>query len=69
MDKSEAEHVEAAERGKVPESSTVIREPGLLSLEHHDYLLNRHGTLDLNPLPLISDADPYNCPAWKVCWI
>ncbi|KAA8571080.1 hypothetical protein EYC84_000435 [Monilinia fructicola] len=31
-----------------------------LSEEHRQYLLSRHGTLDLDPLPSPSDADPYN---------
>ncbi|KAF7947875.1 hypothetical protein EAE96_008952 [Botrytis aclada] len=33
-----------------------------LSEEHRQYLLARHGTLDLDPLPGPSEADPYN---WK----
>jgi MFS family permease len=36
-----------------------------LTQEHRQYLLHRHGTLDLDPLPTSSDADPYNWPAWK----
>ncbi|TGO08131.1 hypothetical protein BTUL_0224g00040 [Botrytis tulipae] len=31
-----------------------------LSEEHRQYLLARHGTLDLDPLPGPSEADPYN---------
>jgi hypothetical protein len=37
-----------------------------LSPEHREYLLQRHGTLDLEPLPSSDPADPYNWPAWKV---
>lgn len=37
-----------------------------LSQEHRDYLLKRHGTFDLDPIPDMQDADPYNWPAWKV---
>ncbi|KAB8336975.1 hypothetical protein FH972_021279 [Carpinus fangiana] len=33
--------------------------------EHRKYLLMRHGTLDLEPLPSWGDADPYNWPQWK----
>lgn len=33
---------------------------------HKDYLLSRHGTLDLDPIPDMIDADPYNWPQWKV---
>ncbi|KAF2477624.1 MFS general substrate transporter [Lindgomyces ingoldianus] len=36
-----------------------------LSEEHCQYLLNRHGTLDLDPLPTMGDTDPYNWPNWK----
>lgn len=37
-----------------------------LSPEHREYLLARHGTLDLNPMPSMDPADPLNWPAWKV---
>ncbi|KAI0017910.1 major facilitator superfamily domain-containing protein [Xylariomycetidae sp. FL0641] len=36
-----------------------------LPAEHRQYLLNRHGTLELDPVPTMSDADPYNWPGWK----
>lgn len=36
-----------------------------LSPEHQEYLLKRHGTTDLDPIPGFGDADPYNWPAWK----
>jgi hypothetical protein len=29
-----------------------------LSEEHRQYLIQRHGTLDIDPLPTMSDADP-----------
>jgi hypothetical protein len=38
----------------------------LLSPEHRDYLMARHGTVDLAPLPTMDPADPLNWPAWKV---
>lgn len=38
----------------------------LLSEEHKQYLLHRHGTLNLDPLPGFGDADPFNWPLWKV---
>ncbi|KAM0162334.1 hypothetical protein ACHAQE_003774 [Botrytis cinerea] len=41
--------------------ATYIEANGL-SEEHRQYLLARHGTLDLDPLPGPSEADPYN---WK----
>ncbi|KAE8378666.1 major facilitator superfamily domain-containing protein [Aspergillus bertholletiae] len=37
----------------------------LLSDQHRDYLLQRHGTLDLDPIPSMDPADPYNWPSWK----
>ncbi|KAL2831582.1 major facilitator superfamily domain-containing protein [Aspergillus pseudoustus] len=36
-----------------------------LSQAHREYLINRHGTVDLDPLPSPSDNDPYNWPTWK----
>ncbi|BCS18325.1 putative MFS transporter [Aspergillus puulaauensis] len=36
-----------------------------LSEAHREYLLQRHGTLDLDPLPSALHADPYNWPTWK----
>ncbi|KAJ5520423.1 hypothetical protein N7463_000876 [Penicillium fimorum] len=38
---------------------------GLLSEPHRLYLLQRHGTLDLDPIPTMDPADPYNWPMWK----
>ncbi|KAL2670197.1 hypothetical protein Neosp_014664 [[Neocosmospora] mangrovei] len=37
-----------------------------LSEEHKRYLLKRHGTINLDPVPYMSDADPLNWPKWKV---
>lgn len=37
-----------------------------LSPQHREYLLQRHGTLNLDPRPSADDADPYNWPPWKV---
>ncbi|KAK0638252.1 putative transporter [Lasiodiplodia hormozganensis] len=36
-----------------------------LTQEHREYLLKRHGTLTLDPLPSADPADPYNWPSWK----
>lgn len=44
------------------ESTTEI----FLSEEHRQYLLRRHGTLDISPIPSMNDADPFNWPMWKV---
>lgn len=40
--------------------------PDALSAEHRDYLIARHGTTDLVPLPTMDPADPLNWPRWKV---
>jgi len=37
-----------------------------LSEPHKSYLLERHGTLDLAPIPSMDPADPYNWASWKV---
>lgn len=37
-----------------------------ITQEHHDYLMKRHGTTELHPLPSMHDEDPYNWPSWKV---
>lgn len=46
------------------------RKPSLgdhqLPEEHHAYLMRRHGTVELDPVPDMSDDDPYNWPTWKV---
>ncbi|KAF2168890.1 hypothetical protein M409DRAFT_20904 [Zasmidium cellare ATCC 36951] len=36
-----------------------------LTPEHREYLIQRHGTVDLDPLPDPNDKDPLNWPAWK----
>jgi hypothetical protein len=40
-----------------------------LSESHRIYLLKRHGTVSLDPIPSEDPADPYNWPAWKVSLI
>lgn len=37
-----------------------------LSEEHRQYILAKHRTLDLEPIPDMIDADPYNWPRWRV---
>jgi hypothetical protein len=37
-----------------------------LTEEHRQYLLQHHGTLDLEPVPDMTDHDPYNWPQRKV---
>jgi hypothetical protein len=33
--------------------------------DHEQYILERHGTLNLDPLPSASPDDPLNWPNWK----
>lgn len=40
-----------------------------LSLVARTYLINRHGTLNLEPMPSPSDADPYNWRQSKKIWM
>lgn len=47
-------------------SSLVSSTVNALSPEHRKYLLRVHGTLELDPIPAMDDADPYNWPLWKV---
>ena len=58
-------HVESAEKGDA--GTYAESEAARLPKAHQDYLLERHGTLDLDPIPDMSPADPYNWPEWKVC--
>jgi hypothetical protein len=57
------EHDEVPSPQKAGEINDSHKE---LSAAHKEYLLQRHGTLDLDPLPSASPADPYNWPRWKV---
>ncbi|KAG7665107.1 uncharacterized protein J8A68_001416 [[Candida] subhashii] len=36
-----------------------------LTQEHYDYLMERHGTIELDPLPSADPNDPLNWPEWK----
>jgi len=56
------------EREDVDGSSVENGIGGNLSPAHREYLLARHGTLDLAPLPTMDPADPLNWPSWKVCF-
>ncbi|KAL4923077.1 major facilitator superfamily domain-containing protein [Aspergillus undulatus] len=51
----------------VEDAEASVPEPAAASLSqaHREFLLQRHGTLDLDPLPSASNADPYNWPSWK----
>jgi hypothetical protein len=40
-------------------------ESGVLRASHEEFLLDRHGTLDLVPLPSEFPEDPLNWPSWQ----
>lgn len=63
---SESAHVEKAQDLTTLESNDekdAHDAAGTLSEEHREYLMRRHGTLDLDPMPSMDPADPYN---WKL---
>lgn len=55
------------ERKEIERHASIDTVTSFLSQSHREYLLSRHGTLELDPVPSMSDADPYNWPGWKVC--
>ncbi|CAG8930050.1 unnamed protein product [Penicillium salamii] len=72
MEKANSKHLDiqgthSDVQGIESENSHFYMEERLahLSEEHRQYLLNRHGTLDLDPIPDMNDADPYNWPVWR----
>ncbi|KAJ5091132.1 hypothetical protein NUU61_006002 [Penicillium alfredii] len=58
--KSDSNYVEEKDAGINP-----VDPERSLSEPHRIYLLQRHGTLDLDPVPSVDPADPYNWPRWK----
>jgi hypothetical protein len=62
----DAERVERLANAQTHETYIEKEEILLLPAEHRDYLMQRHGTLDLDPVPAFGDADPYNWSTWKV---
>jgi hypothetical protein len=62
-EKTDSECLEKADDIHATEAEIVAAS---LSVSHKEYLIQRHGTLDLDPLPSPSNADPYNWPLWKV---
>lgn len=59
---------DAGDVERLRQTSTYIQKSEIDGLPqgHRDYLLRRHGTLELDPVPDWSDADPYNWPSSKV---
>lgn len=61
--KDDSEFLEEADKNRTSISELAASH---LSQAHREFLLQRHGTLELDPLPSASHADPYNWPSWKV---
>ena len=58
--KSGTDYVEEKHVGLVADATLS------LSDAHKSYLMERHGTLDVDPTPSMDPTDPYNWPLWKV---
>lgn len=63
--KEDVDFVESTEAGIPSTYADIVSSE--LSKAHRDYLMERHGTLELDPIPSMDPADPYNWPSWKVC--
>lgn len=53
------------EKLSVEHAELVDEEPQSLTAEHHDFLMKRHGSIQLHPLPSTDPLDPLNWPNWK----
>lgn len=62
--KEDVDFVESTEAGIPSTYADIVSSH--LSKAHRDYLMERHGTLELDPIPSMDPADPYNWPSWKV---
>lgn len=62
--KTDVDFVESTEAGIPTKYADLVA--SRLSKSHRDYLMERHGTLELDPIPSLDPADPYNWPSWKV---
>ena len=62
--KADIDLIESAGHGRAAtyQESVAARLPKA----HRDYLMERHGTLELDPIPGMGPTDPYNWPEWKV---
>lgn len=58
--------VAIAENGTAEHCDGPSLDGQALAPGHREYLLQRHGTVDLIPLPCQDPADPLNWPNWKV---
>lgn len=56
----------SSEKVGLEQTSVDMASEQELTPAHSDYLLKRHGTLVLDPIPSDDPADPLNWPNWKV---
>lgn len=63
--KGDIDFVESTKDDALTSNSNTVA--ARLSESHRDYMIERHNTLDLDPIPGMGPADPYNWPEWKVC--
>lgn len=47
-------------------TADIIEQSTSLRPEHSRYLLHRYGTIDLDPVPDLTEEDPLNWKRWKV---
>ncbi|KAJ5233098.1 hypothetical protein N7468_006054 [Penicillium chermesinum] len=59
LDKSHAPYTEEKDLSAISDNGSNLSEA------HKAYLIERHGTYDLDPVPSTDPADPYNWPLWK----
>ncbi|KAF2126130.1 MFS general substrate transporter [Dothidotthia symphoricarpi CBS 119687] len=62
---SAAQQKEDLERANTHGTYLDAFEGSHISEEHRQYLVQKHGTYELDPLPTMSDHDPYNWSSWK----
>ena len=57
------QQVEKVDEVEDKSASQMVDHPDVV---RDQYLLQRHGTLELNPKPSADPEDPLNWPSWKV---
>lgn len=66
-DQGDKFHVELLESANIGQTTTsAVLDGSRLPKNHRDYLIKRHGTLELDPMPGTGPSDPLNWPEWKV---
>ncbi|CAG9981064.1 unnamed protein product [Clonostachys byssicola] len=62
-----SEHLESqdehSDTSRQPATATAVA--AQMTEEHKNYILKRHKTLDLDPMPSADPNEPYNWPRWK----